>query len=281
MLGDPLVLPASYVAADLTLGYASTVHAAEGRTVDTGHSVVGAATNLPGLLVPMTRGREANTAWVVTTALAADAETGQTFEVEPRTAAAVLADILDGHQRERSALAEREQAEIDARSTMTHVDQLVDVVSRVVTPGRTAATLDRLTADGALTPDQREALAADEAFGSLERLLRTAELAGHDPDAVLTAAVEMRDLHGARSPAQVLHSRISDAYAGRLTPHLTDMSDLIPAHVPTEWAAWLRDRADAADLRRHELGAEVAQRVARVGGRGPRPRPRRRRRHRP
>src|SRR5260221_3545961 len=34
VLGDPLALPASYVAADVTLGYASTVHAAEGRTVD-------------------------------------------------------------------------------------------------------------------------------------------------------------------------------------------------------------------------------------------------------
>jgi AAA domain-containing protein len=259
VLGDPLALPAAYVAADLTLGYASTAHAAEGRTVDTGHSVVGAATTLPGLLVPMTRGRECNTAWVVTTALAQDADTGQTFEVEPRTPAAVLADILEGHQRERSALAEREQAELAARSTMTHVDQLVDVVSRIVTPGRMAATLDRLTADGALTPDQRAALAADEAYGALERLLRTAELAGHDPDTVLTAAVEMRDLRGARSPAQVLHARISDAYAGRLTPHLTDMSDLIPGHVPTEWAAWLHDRADAADERRHELGAEAAR----------------------
>jgi len=259
VLGDPLALPASYVAAEVTLGYASTVHAAEGRTVDSAHSVTDQTTSLPGLLVPLTRGREANTAWVVTTSLPADAETGQTLEVEPRTPAAVLADIMEGHQRERSALAEQEQAEIDARSTMTHVDRLVDVVSRVVTTGRTAATLDRLTADGALTADQREALAADEAFGSLERLLRTAELAGHDPDAVLTSAIEARDLHGARSLAQVLHARISDAYAGRLTPRIAGMSDLIPADVPREWGAWLRDRADAADTRRHELGAETAE----------------------
>jgi hypothetical protein len=35
VLGDPLALPASYVAADVTLGYAYTVHAAEGRCRDT------------------------------------------------------------------------------------------------------------------------------------------------------------------------------------------------------------------------------------------------------
>ncbi len=263
VLGDPLHLPAAYVAADLTLGYASTVHAAEGRTVDTSHSVLGAGTDLPGLLVPLTRGRESNTAWVVTTATPADADTGQTFEVQPRSAAAVLADVLDGYERERSALAEREQAEIAARSTMTHVDQLADVIARTVTAGRSAATLDRLTVEGAITPDQRAALAADEAFGSLERLLRTAELAGHDPDAVLSGVLADRDLTGARSPAQVLHSRITAAYAGRLTPHLTTMGDLIPSRVPEEWAAWMRDRAEAADTRRHELGAQTAEKPPR------------------
>jgi hypothetical protein len=36
VLGDRMTLPAGYVAQDLTLGYAATVHAAEGLTVDTG-----------------------------------------------------------------------------------------------------------------------------------------------------------------------------------------------------------------------------------------------------
>ena len=48
------------------------MHAAEGRTVDTGHVVSGARTDLAGLLVPMTRGRDANTAWVITRAVAPD-----------------------------------------------------------------------------------------------------------------------------------------------------------------------------------------------------------------
>jgi len=258
-LGAPMQLPAGYVREHLSLAYASTRDAAQGRTVDTSHSVNGPGSSAAGVYVPATRGRECNTIYAVTRHLAPDAETGQTLAVHERTAEAVLAEALTAERDERTALAEREQADLDARSTMTHVDRLIDVVAREVTAGRTAATLDRLTAEGALTTQQREALAADDAFGSLERLLRTAELAGHDPDAVLSAVVtDERGLRDARSPAQVLHHRITTSLAGRLTPDIADVADLIPTATPAEWQAWLADRADAATLRRHELGALTA-----------------------
>ncbi len=134
----------------MTLGYASTVHAAEGRTVDTSHAVFGRGTDLAGLLVPLTRGREANAAWVITTPLAADAETGETLDVRARTARAILADVVENAREELSALAERERAEVEARSTMTHVDQLIAVAEQVTT-GRTSAALDRLAAVGQLS----------------------------------------------------------------------------------------------------------------------------------
>ncbi|MGE0300749.1 MAG: MobF family relaxase, partial [Pseudonocardia sp.] len=258
-LGTPMQLPSSYVREHLSLGYASTRDAAQGRTVDTSHSVNGTAGGAAGLYVPATRGRERNTLYVITRDMAPDAETGQTHDTLARSPIAVLADALEVDLEERTALAEREQAELDARSTMTHVDRLVDVVAREITVGRTAAALDQLTAEGALTSRDREALAADDAFGSLERLLRTAELAGHDPDAVLRSVVtDGRGLADARSPAQVLHHRITTSLAGRLTPQISDMAGLIPANTPPEWRAWLHDRAEAATTRRHELGAETA-----------------------
>ncbi|MGD9525616.1 hypothetical protein [Pseudonocardia sp.] len=153
-LGESMALPARYVVKDLTLGYASTVHAAEGRTVDTGHAVLGGGSDLPGVLVSMTRGRDSNTAWVVTTPLTTVAETGQTLDVRPRSARAVLADVAEGARDELTALAERERAEVEARSTATQLDQLISVAEQV-TSGRTAAALDRLAATGRLTPPER------------------------------------------------------------------------------------------------------------------------------
>ncbi|GAA1843928.1 hypothetical protein GCM10009836_24140 [Pseudonocardia ailaonensis] len=255
--GDSLQLSAEYVRDHLALAYASTVHATQGRTVDTSHAVLGSGTSAEALYVAMTRGREANTAWTVTRNLASDALPGETFETEPRSARAVLGDVLTAAATDRTALAEREQAEITARSTLTHAGQLAEGIAHV-TAGRIAATLDRLVSDGVLPPPIRERLAADEALSSLDRLLRTAELAGHEPSAVLRGAVEGRDLTDARSPAQVLHHRITTTLHGRLTPEITSAADLVPADAPQGWTQWLQDRADDVDRRRHEIGAELA-----------------------
>jgi len=261
-LGETLTLPASYVAADLTLGYAGTVHAAQGRTTDTAHAVIAAGTDPAGAYVALTRGRDRNTAYAVTTAVPEDAPTGQANQVQARTARAVLGDIIgaDDGQRadpERSALAELEHRTEAERSMPVHLDRLADEVARV-TAGRTGGWLDRLATAGALRDDQRIALAADEAYGSVERLLRTAELAGHDPAVVLETAVRARTLDGALSPAQVLHSRIRDDLHGQLTPRLSNYADLLPADLPESHRVLLQERAEAADERRRELGERTA-----------------------
>ena len=59
-------LPADYVTDDLELGYAQTSHASQGRTVDTALLLVDTPTDSRGIYTPMTRGREANHAYVVT-----------------------------------------------------------------------------------------------------------------------------------------------------------------------------------------------------------------------
>ncbi len=59
-------LPAEYVAEDLELGYVQTSHATQGRTVDTALLLVDAHTDNRGIYTPMTRGRDANHAYVVT-----------------------------------------------------------------------------------------------------------------------------------------------------------------------------------------------------------------------
>ena len=59
-------VPRTYLAANAELAYAGNVHVAQGRTVDTAHLLVTDSLSRQALYVGMTRGRESNTAHVVT-----------------------------------------------------------------------------------------------------------------------------------------------------------------------------------------------------------------------
>ncbi len=59
-------LPAEYTLEHLELGYAQTSHATQGRTVDVGLLLIDGAVDCRGFYTPMTRGRHANHAYIVT-----------------------------------------------------------------------------------------------------------------------------------------------------------------------------------------------------------------------
>ncbi len=59
------VLPASYVAGEVELAYASTAHGAQGLTVDAAHLILDEHTSAAAAYVGLTRGRYANTAHLV------------------------------------------------------------------------------------------------------------------------------------------------------------------------------------------------------------------------
>lgn len=62
--GGKITLPAGYVQESVELGYASTIHRAQGSTVDTAHALVDASTDRAGAYVALTRGRETNSLYV-------------------------------------------------------------------------------------------------------------------------------------------------------------------------------------------------------------------------
>jgi len=64
--GTSTRLPADYVHEHLELGYATTAHRAQGRTVDTCHAYISAATLREPLYVMATRGRDTNQLYVDT-----------------------------------------------------------------------------------------------------------------------------------------------------------------------------------------------------------------------
>src|SRR5699024_11654466 len=62
--GGSILLPASYVAEHVDLGYAVTAHRAQGVTVDTAHVLVEPTTTRENFYVAMTRGKHSNRAYV-------------------------------------------------------------------------------------------------------------------------------------------------------------------------------------------------------------------------
>ncbi|MEU1970529.1 MobF family relaxase [Microbacterium sp. NPDC019599] len=90
-LGGAVVLPASYVEANVELGYAITVHRAQGMTVDTAHAIIdGDRATREQLYVAMTRGATANHIYL-------DSEPGTDHHgdtLPPRSTGARLADVM-------------------------------------------------------------------------------------------------------------------------------------------------------------------------------------------
>jgi ATP-dependent exoDNAse (exonuclease V) alpha subunit len=92
-------LPADYVRDHVELGYASTVHRAQGATADTSHLFVRPGMNREALYVGMTRGRHANHAYIATDT--SDAETHRALD-DP-TGRQILEAVLQAPAAETSA----------------------------------------------------------------------------------------------------------------------------------------------------------------------------------
>ncbi|WP_246136373.1 hypothetical protein [Leekyejoonella antrihumi] len=109
------MLPPDYVADHVELGYATTAHRAQGRTVETTHSYITATTVREPLYVMATRGRESNKIYVDT---AFDPDTATSHEepgeVDPLD---VLRSAIDTSGADVSATQIREQEKAAASAS--------------------------------------------------------------------------------------------------------------------------------------------------------------------
>ena len=125
--GAAAVLPADYVREHVELGYASTAHRAQGRTVDTAHAYVTATTLREPLYVMASRGRESNRLYV-DTAHEPDSATahGDVEQVEPvevlQKAIATSGADLAAHEvrRQEQARAQRTERATAERASARH-----------------------------------------------------------------------------------------------------------------------------------------------------------------
>jgi len=123
-------LPAGYAAEHVELGYATTVHRAQGMTVDSGHVLLDKSMSREAFYVAMSRGATSNRAYVVT-----DEAIDVDLHAPPPPllgAVGVLRAVLAREGSERSATETLSSALEAAESLHTLVPRYVDACARAV-----------------------------------------------------------------------------------------------------------------------------------------------------
>ncbi|HEV3291226.1 MAG TPA: AAA family ATPase, partial [Streptosporangiaceae bacterium] len=187
-------LPARYAEKSATLGYASTIYAAQGRTVDTGFGLVAPGMNREALYVEGTRGRLENRLYVVTGPERSDRQAA------PET---VLAQALSTPTAEQSATAELAAAMDDN----DHPARLLYLYGEITAPERSTQLDEELKAR--LAPADYARYLCDPVRPVLHRAVREVQLGGQDTSAVLDQ-ITRGSMDRARSIASVLHGRLQD-----------------------------------------------------------------------
>ncbi|MER5888046.1 MobF family relaxase [Streptomyces sp. NPDC001941] len=181
-------LPAAYLAAQGELGYASTIHRAQGLTVDTSHALASARSHREGVYVQLTRGARTNRLYLA-------------IEAGDR-----LDDVL-------ASIAARRRAQLSATET------IAALYNEIAAPGQLSAefadvaqraTTARLTGllEHVLGADRAAMFMAADAYPALTRALHDAERAGFDLPRLLNTTVPRRGFGDADDPAAVLTWRL-------------------------------------------------------------------------
>ena len=266
-----------YQSADLA--YAVTGHSAQGATVHTGIALVTGTENRQWLYPAMTRGTDANLAYVFTTpARPADPRPGTRpapeldrydrirherhgFRAsqpapgprgtELRESIAVLADVLSRDGAELSATEIR-------RRNLANADHLA-VLHAIWTAETRDTRHDRYRqlVTAALPPGHRGELSHRARW--LYRTLHIAELAGLDLAEIITSAIASRDLSGSRDIAAVLDARIRPRVYPLLPQPQGSWISRVPQLPDPARRAYLTGIAALMDDRTRRLGQHTAR----------------------
>lgn len=216
--GKAFQIDSDYTAEHVQLAYASTIHAAQGRTVDTSHGLVDDRGSREALYVTATRGRFGNRLYVVTEVR--DTESLDEPAVVERDALDVLGLVLERSSATLSATEEMRD-QFDAAESLARLGPIwSDVCGRIEAKRHSAVLLEAL---GGLEPQSEADRAAweaqglsgivervqkDAAYPGLMRIVAAAHDEGHDTTEMLRSVVNERELLTAESVAEVLHWRV-------------------------------------------------------------------------
>ncbi|RJT76972.1 conjugal transfer protein TraA [Arthrobacter cheniae] len=192
-----ITVNADYLSEHGQLGYAATVHRAQGATVDTAHAILDERTDRAGAYVAATRGRETNKLYVAL---------GDDRDVRDQTVTrdSVLASITANHDRTLSA---HETVRAEAVRT-GDVATFAGVYNDVEAAAWTAKT--RGIAQDVMGQEAAAAFTSHESWGAVATHLRRAENEGLDASTVLAQAYRERGFAGADDASAVLAFRVEN-----------------------------------------------------------------------
>lgn len=203
--GGKVTLPAHYVEQSVELGYAATIHRAQGSTVDTAHALVDASTDRAGAYVALTRGRENNQLYVAL----ADGE--KRDDVLDRITGAYERDLTvhetvdqlrAEHRNIASLIAQHEDiSELAVQKVMQ--PYLLEGMSRVkehpVRDKDSGQIIDHTPANGV---EDAKAVLASPAWPALAHDMGEAYRNGVDPAALVERAYSRRPLEASEQGAE-------------------------------------------------------------------------------
>jgi hypothetical protein len=198
--GGQADLPVDYVTSHVQLGYASTVHRAQGMTVATAHVVADAAMTRQSLYVALTRGKHANNVYVANDELP-DFDAEHVSDPHPG-ARRLLTRIISRDGAQKTALEELAAARTQAESlpeSLTLYNQAAMVLysglaEKIIVEAHGEAALAKLLADP-VWDRIVYATGQSESFGwNTRELITAATASGGVAEASQSFAAATRDL---------------------------------------------------------------------------------------
>ncbi|QIS08829.1 MobF family relaxase [Nocardia arthritidis] len=200
-----VILPPEYVAADVDLGYASTISTAQGITTDVCHGVLAGHEDRAMLYVMVTRGRHANYIYVPTATDGSEQSPWTYQALHPETTVDRLTAIIGRDSAQRSATTVQRESHDPIRRLGPAVDAYVDSIGAIAEDVVGPEVMDRIDreADSVYT-----GLTDQPAWPVLRGHLARIALEGLDPIAELRQAAAERELETADDVAAVLDWRL-------------------------------------------------------------------------
>ena len=236
-----ITLPASYARQHVALGYATTVHGAQGVTADTCHTVATGTETQQLLYVAMSRGRLANHLYLAT-AGDGDPHTVITRDaLLPPTATDILTRILRRDDSPTSATSTQ-------RTLTDPVARLGAACDRYADALATAATQllgpDRLADIDMRAERELPGLTHQPAYPTLRAHLALITVDGYDPTTLLHAAIAVMELDTATDLAAVLDWRLDPTGQHSTSPGPLPWLPAIPDALAAneQWSHYLRTR---------------------------------------